>query len=210
MHVYYAQSLERNVPRSHPWTHAESDATEQYVDFRARPELIRTELEDFVPLGNDPAAERFFELIEWLNGDESVLETNDAAFADLTPNPDRDRVPFAMRASGRVHLFMRELRHNIGFAGAVSITNALGHHLGRTDDGWRDGRVGLARLPVHFAQIEDAENRLGWLHEIHLFSYGNSEREVLDAFARCTRNVRVACEALSRELAAAMAAAPDA
>jgi hypothetical protein len=71
-------------PRSHPWSAARTNSTYRYYDFTTSPALIRTSLEDFLPWAQHPAIERFFVLLEWLNGSTSLLESNDCEFAGLS------------------------------------------------------------------------------------------------------------------------------
>jgi hypothetical protein len=101
-------------PRQHPWTVGSSDAF-RYHDFRSHPELIRTSLEDFLPLSRYPAIERYYELLEWVNGPESQLETNDCGLG--TPRLDEkppDLIPRGLNTviHGRLTVLFRDLRKN--------------------------------------------------------------------------------------------------
>lgn len=80
MIVYRATELDIDTGRTHPWTFAEHNPSWRYVDFRREPEKIETSLEDFRPWAQFPATQRFYELIRWLNGPDSLFETNDCAF----------------------------------------------------------------------------------------------------------------------------------
>ena len=80
MNVYEHNDPDSLIPRSHPWIDGESDPTHRYYDFRTSPELIRSSLEDMQEWSTYPATETFYRLLEWLNGPESVFESNDCAF----------------------------------------------------------------------------------------------------------------------------------
>ena len=72
--------------RGHPWRGSQYSDEVEYYDFKKNPELIRTSLEDFKPYADQAATNRFYELLEWLNGPDSFLETNDYAFRGPAPN----------------------------------------------------------------------------------------------------------------------------
>jgi hypothetical protein len=108
MHVYRASELDiTGIPRAHPWTTAENNARSRYVDFRAEPEKIATALEDFLPFADERAIQKFYDLLRWINGPDSLLESNDCAFL-FKPNDDPNR-PFQLEASGRVMLFVTDI-----------------------------------------------------------------------------------------------------
>jgi hypothetical protein len=73
--------------RHHPWTPVENNPEAKYYDFKTHPEQIPLVLEDFKPWAHYPAIPRFYELLRWLNGRESILESNDCG---LRP-PRRDQ-----------------------------------------------------------------------------------------------------------------------
>ncbi len=91
MQVYEHNDPDSLRPRTHPWTDGESDPAHKYYDFRARPELIRSSIEDLQEWEAYPATETFYRLLEWLNGPESALESNDCAFSGATANTSSAR-----------------------------------------------------------------------------------------------------------------------
>src|SRR5579862_773029 len=85
-------------PRQHPWTTAgdKPDAVERYWDFRNHPEQISVVLEDFKPYEHHAAVPRFYELLGWVNGDDSLFESNDCG---LRPPSTGKAVPEVIRAA---------------------------------------------------------------------------------------------------------------
>jgi hypothetical protein len=84
MKVYQHNDPDSFILRSHPWIDGESDPAHRYYDFRTSPERIRSSLEDMQEWSAYPATETFYRLLEWLNGSESVFESNDCAFSGAT------------------------------------------------------------------------------------------------------------------------------
>ncbi|HEY4942453.1 MAG TPA: hypothetical protein VII56_13580 [Rhizomicrobium sp.] len=81
-------------PRQHPWTVVVSNPNLHYWDFKSQPEQIPNVLEDFKPWAHCEAIQRFYELLSWLNGADSVFESNDCGLRPpivdhATPEPIR-------------------------------------------------------------------------------------------------------------------------
>src|SRR6202035_3791230 len=102
-------------PRRHPWTIVEDQPELQYRNFREHPEKISESLEDFKPWEKYPAVAKFYELLTWLNGPDSVFETNDCALGE--PAVDRATPPLVRHVfesdpvsiHGRLTLLFRTL-----------------------------------------------------------------------------------------------------
>ena len=120
------------IPRSHCWIDSESDPTHRYYDFRTSPELIRSAIEDMQEWSAYPAAETFYRLLEWLNGSESVLESNDCAFSGTIANTST-QFSKRLRCSGRLMILNRDLALNTSPEQIHWLTNAAAHALRRTD-----------------------------------------------------------------------------
>jgi hypothetical protein len=75
--------------RNHPWTFAVANPEEKYVDFKAHLDHIPLVLPDFRRWSHYPAIQRFYSLLTWLNGAESIFESTDCG---LRP-PRQDTVP---------------------------------------------------------------------------------------------------------------------
>src|SRR5512140_780274 len=87
MKTYDHAGPDPDTVRAHPWTVATLDPSARYMDLKANPALIRLSLEDFLPFSRWPAIDTFYSLLEWLNGPESTLESNDCAFEGPCANP---------------------------------------------------------------------------------------------------------------------------
>ena len=99
--------------RTQPWTTAERDENERYYNFRQYPELIPEVLEDYKPWDRYEAVQRFYELIAWVNSEESRFESNDCAFHGPRENFQKDRFPKELACSGRFMFFFRDLIQNL-------------------------------------------------------------------------------------------------
>ncbi len=93
--------------------------TKRFWDFKACPEQIPLVLEDFRPWSRYVAILTFYELLKWLNGNQSIFETNDCGLRPPRPDseaPDFIRPLFAndpVVLHGRLTLFCRDLAWNV-------------------------------------------------------------------------------------------------
>lgn len=138
--------------RTHPWTTSESNPAHRYRDFCAHPELIRTSLEDLTPWQTQPAIQTFFEMIEWLNGPESALESNDCSFTGVIPNTGTHESK-RLEASGRVMVLFRDLEANRSPDRVGSFTQEVAMALHQLDPGMEGGAVGVSIVDVHFTAL---------------------------------------------------------
>jgi hypothetical protein len=198
MLVFCDRNLEHtsDVVRDHPWTVSEVDSAGRFHDFRKNPELIRTSLEDFVPFASRTAIERFYSLVEMLNGAASKLESNDCAFRGPRPN-DTVRFPGALKCSGRLMLFYRSLRENVSEPACEWLSDRLDQTLRRIDANFAGGTIGLTRLPTRFVELPldatgDEESRIGTILMISFWAFGNTEDEVFVNLDRLFANLTVA------------------
>jgi hypothetical protein len=113
MRVFLEAPTEEEGVRRQPWTVSERDPGARYYNFRERPELIREVLEDFKPWEHYEGVRRFYELLEWLNGEESKLETSDCRFTGPIRNTQRDQFPWELACGGRLIFFFRQLTRNL-------------------------------------------------------------------------------------------------
>jgi hypothetical protein len=105
-------------PRRHPWTIVEDDPGLRYWNFREQTEKIPVALEDFMRWAKYPAIAKFYELLAWLNGEDSVFETNDCALGE--PRIDHQTPPLVRQAfdkdpvciHGRLTVIFRDLEWN--------------------------------------------------------------------------------------------------
>lgn len=175
------------LARSHPYTHAISNEAFRYMDLRATPGLIRTSLEDFVPWSGYHAVEKFYVLLEWLNGPDSTLESNDCTFS--APEHDPEAPPERqVTCSGRVMVLFRHLPRNISASEWDDFTHALHVALSLTDPGVEPGVIGTTLVPVHFIGLP-VSAREGHQLMISFWAWGGTEGECMENLARLMTNL---------------------
>jgi hypothetical protein len=108
--VIYADQFEQQSVRAHPYRSGLTPDV-RYYDFKARPELIPRVLEDFMRWSHYPAIQRFYDLIRWINGPESVFESNDSRFTGVQDS--HTPVLGSLEALCGVMIFLRDLALNL-------------------------------------------------------------------------------------------------
>src|SRR3546814_2876982 len=71
------EHLLKRPPRPHPYARVHHDVRGQYYDFKARPELVGTALEDFVPHRDCAGTDEFFALLRHINRPRSEEHTSE-------------------------------------------------------------------------------------------------------------------------------------
>jgi hypothetical protein len=125
--VFVDYDTQKPPGRQHPWTFVVTKPEERYVDFKAHPDQIALVLSDFKPWSNYSAIQTFYSLLAWLNGPDSVLESNDCGLRPPrkdagAPNLIRnafDADPIVMHS--RLTVIFRDLTRNV----SVSAVNRL-------------------------------------------------------------------------------------
>jgi hypothetical protein len=202
LNVFEHASPDTLRERAHPWHGSLADQSHRYVDLRAEPELIRTALEDFVPFAAWPATERFYALLAWLNGPDSVFETNDCAFEGPTENAGG---PFEGRlcCSGRVMLLFRELKSNTRANRVEALTQRVARGLSVTDPTFDRGAVGATRVPVRFTTLPGpAARQSGQQLMLSFWAFGDDEAEAMGNLDRLFRGLSSVLGAVSAAVAA--------
>ena len=181
--------------RHHPYEGVEHDETAAYYDFKAHPELIPEALEEFRPYSHYEGVQAFYRLVEWLNGPESVLETNDARFTPIGPNDQFEQFPKNLVCSGGVLLFFRKLELNLIEVDPAEIEEAgvyfpvaenvgwllgaIDHHVGAVRPELRWGCVAGFTFPTLFVEAPvEGERRLGHEVGVRWWVWGDDEEEV--------------------------------
>ena len=190
MHVFELADPDALGLRSHPWSGSRTDAAHQYVDLKRDPALVRTALEDFRPWERYAAVETFYGLLEWLNGPESLLETNDCAFNGPSPN-DQPAFPKALQCSGRVMVLFRDLPLNTDPARVQGLTQGLARSLSEADEGFSWGLFGATVVPVRFLALPP-DAQLGSQLMLSFFAWGDDEAEVMAHLDRTLGNLAAA------------------
>jgi hypothetical protein len=200
MKVYEHNDPDSLSPRSHPWIDGKSDPTHRYYDFRAKPELIRSSLEDLQEWNSYPATETFYQLLEWLNGSGSVLESNDCAFSGPTTNTSTQSSK-RLQCSGRLMILYRDLALNASPEQIHWLTNAAAHALRRTDPAFEWGAIGATIMPVRFTTLPGPpELQAGQQLMLSFWAWGDDELELMTNLDRTFRNVMVVLRGLSDEI----------
>ena len=189
MYVVEHSDPEAFSARSHPWRGSASDPSHRYHDLKKRPELIRTSLEDLQPFSRQPAVETFYQLLEWLNGSSSILETNDCAFS----GPDTNEMAGfakALQCSGRVMLLFRDLPQNTDDAKVHGLTEAIARALSLEDEGYEWGVIGATIVPVRFTTLPGTEgDQRGTQLMLSFWAWGDDERETMANLDRTLTNL---------------------
>ena len=178
--------------RTHPWTESETQAGARYWNLRAHPEQIRSHLEDLVPFADQSAIEEFFQILEWLNGPSSPLESNDCAFTGVVPNSGT-MVEAELEASGRLMVLFRDLRKNLQIDAVGELTQTLAMALHELDPGMTAGAVGVSIVPVRYLQLQGDGHQL----MLSFWAWGNTETETWDNLHRTLSNLRTALQSLT-------------
>jgi hypothetical protein len=196
--VYHHTAGEDAPPRAHPWTTAQSDSSQRYVDFKAEPHLIRTVLEDWNPYNSESFAETFFQLLEWLNGKDSQLESNDCAFRGAHPNTDT-QFKFPHRCDGRLMILYRDLYLNTQPDAVDWLFNETKAALYRTDKKFRAGAVGFSFMQTGYLALGDGVKQaaFGFQIGLSLFAYGGDHSSTHASMDRLLSNLRQALEVVN-------------
>ncbi|MFA6955543.1 MAG: hypothetical protein WC538_06685 [Thermoanaerobaculia bacterium] len=199
MKTYDYAGPDSQLLRAHPWTVSTGDPAGRYYDLRAEPGLIRTSLEDFLPWSAWPAVETFYQLLEWLNGADSTLETNDCALQGPAPNATAAS-PRALEVTGRLMILWRSLPMNLPRANVEWLRMGIHRHLSTIDLEFSDGAVGITICRVRFRGIRGPERRkAGFQLMLSFWAWGDAVEDSMANLARCLRNLGDALRAVERE-----------
>ncbi|MEO6327132.1 MAG: hypothetical protein ABIT01_20225 [Thermoanaerobaculia bacterium] len=175
--------------RSHPWTDSETNPLNRYRDFKENPVLVRESLEDFLPWASWPATETFYGLLEWLNGPDSLLESNDCAFTGPGENEDPG-FGKSLQASGRVMILWRHLPTNLVRARLEWLARGIHERLSPLDPEFEWGALGTCVVPTRYVSLPGPpRQRLGFQLMLPFWAWGDSEGEVMANLDRTFRNL---------------------
>jgi hypothetical protein len=114
------------APRPHPYEGSEHDPRASYYNFREHPELIPSALETFVPWQGYKAVQDFYRFLAWVNGSDSILESNDSGITQIQPSY---RMRGELSQFGRVMLLQRSLINNLSVHKNGFLLQRFLHHL---------------------------------------------------------------------------------
>jgi hypothetical protein len=204
MKVFEHQDPQSADARSHPWNEAGHDPTHRYYNFRDKIELIRSSLEDFRPWEHYTAIDRFYRLLEWLNGSNSMLESNDSAFRGPISNTNSQ---FAKRlqCSGRLMILYRDLRMNTSPEHVRCLKDASHHYLLQIDPDFESDVVGTTLMQVNFVTLLPKEKQSGHELQLSFWAWGDSDVETMTNLERLFRNLENSLRCISDEIRESMA-----
>jgi len=200
MKVYEHSDPDSLKPRSHPWIDAESNPAYRYYDFKTQPELIRSSLEDLQQWTSYPAIETFYRLLEWLNGSESIFESNDSAFnGAATTAGTPSSTP--LQCSGRLMILYRNLVLNTSPEQMHRLTNATAQALSETDPLFEWGAIGATIMSAQFTTLPGPpERQRGQQLMLSFWAWGETEAEMMRHLDRIFHNLTVALQRVSDEI----------
>jgi hypothetical protein len=174
MYVYYG--TENPPGREHPWTVVASNPDDKYVDFKLYPDKIPLVLLDFTPWSHYAAVQTFYSLLRWLNGADSVFESNDCGLRPPRQDPDTpvmirrvfDANPIVM--CSRLTIIFRDLVWNTSGPTVDGLKTAI-------HDGLRDNVPNFAAsLEVgEWAHLFTAINREGRAVTLGFWAWGDDQ-----------------------------------
>jgi hypothetical protein len=197
MRVYFESDNKYEGIRAFPYKGTSGGADEDYYDFKKNPQLISSVLEDFVPWESHNAIHQFYEMLSWLNGADSPLESSDCALArQLGDNRTKEAFPRQLETSGRLMVLYRDLRLNTSLDHIEWLKKATHFHLNRLDPTFELGAVGLCLTTTSYTQLG---GQLGNELVISFFAFGDDELEVMENLERLFRNLYAALKSVSQE-----------
>lgn len=200
MKVYEHSDADSLKPRSHPWIDAESDPTCRYYDFRTQPELIRSSLEDLQQWNAYPAAESFYRLIAWLNGNDSCFESNDCAMSGTTTTIG-SQLPKSLQCSGRLMILYRDLAVNTSRKQMRWLADTTARALSEADPLFEGGAIAATIVTTRFTALPGpTERQRGQQLMLSFWAWGETEAEMMSHLDRIFQNLTGALQRVSDEI----------
>ncbi len=208
MEIGHVES-EFKTPRLHPYVGTRPGHA-GFVDFKREPERIPHVLEDFTALNHEPSIQTFYELLRWLNGPESTLESCDCALL----GPRTHSFPFSsapLCLDGRLMIMYRDLEANCS-SRIEALYNALAQELSAVDPELvrSQAAIELSFSPTLFAELSTAEihkrgrrkSRIGdpgrgMQLMLNFQAFGDNAEEAFERLDRVFRNIDTACRAVA-------------
>ncbi len=186
------------IIRAHPYKGTSRGPEEDYYDFKEKPELISQVLEDFKPWEEHKAIQLFYEMLRWLNGDDSALESSDCALArQLSENQTKGPFPRGLQWLGRLMVFYRNLKLNVSPQPTEWLKRATYFHLNRLDPEFEKGSIGLFLTKASYLHLQ---GQLGNQLVILFFAFGDNEQEGMGNLGRLFANLYEALKCVSEQI----------
>lgn len=161
----------RRPARPHPYAGVHHDPRGHYHDFKARPDLIETVLEDFVPHTACAGVAAFFALLHYINRPDGPFETTDCGLCQYlyqsrnSPFPDK-----AGWVGGRVMLMWRRLERNYPPSAATRLCRRFRRALEHAGKAFT--HIGFVVGP--FPTLFTASGRKGFQVDVEFAMWGDS------------------------------------
>jgi len=166
---YYFDN-EQPPPRHHPWRGSEVSSAFEYYDFKKSPEPIGQVLEDFRPWERYEAVPTYYDLLRWLNGQDSALETNESGLLPPQVNTQAE-FPWQLKIHGRMTVFARSLAFNTDPNNIQWMASVIAGNLENAPN--FPGRVAIGNMVTFFTEIQ----RQGHVVTMRYWAWGNTEEE---------------------------------
>ena len=188
--------LLQRPPRTHPYVGVGHGRPGRYVDFKAEPHLIETELEDFVPHRDYAGVQRFFALLRHVNRPDAPFETTDCGLTQSlyqsrnSPFPDKGGW-----VGGRLMLMWRKVYRNYDGEVVKQLLELLRGALTRA--GRARTYIGFVVGP--FPTVFCATGRKGFQVDIEFAMWGDTFEEGMHRFSDVVTLIESAVEQCERD-----------
>jgi hypothetical protein len=193
----YRDEQQSGPSRPHPYKGSDYDTGVDYYDFKKQPELIREKLEDFKPHDAQEAIQSFYSLVEWINVESKVLESNDCAFEAPRPSNSPNASSKKLQASGRLMIFYRELHYNVNEQPISWLRDATEFYIKQVDPTFEDGVIATG---LQGSIYEALRNRLGKELVLTFWAFGDTDEETYANLDRAFKGLHEALRRVAEEI----------
>lgn len=181
-------------PITFPWSAASNDPRGAYVNFRERPELIARALEDFRPWARTAAVKEFYDLLRWINGPESMLESVGCAFGTRETH-DVVRGLDGPWCVGWLSVILRDHPLNLNRDLTDELKRLINAKARAAPGPVPDGCIIISEALTQFVYLEDfytgfREPPVGWSVVINWMVTAEAKRAALSALRSTFRQLR--------------------
>lgn len=192
-----------SIDRVYPWQLLPTDSSQSYYDFKSNPDKIGTSLAEFLPFNQWDGVDKFYQLLEWLNGNSSILESSNcgnSGFKATTNSNFHKQIEF----SAQLMILYRNSSYNLSGQNMKFLESKAQYYLQSFDVDFEWGVVGTTIVPTKYVNLPvPDEKQLGSQLILHLWAWGDSKSEVMENFGRVSIHVKDALIAVCRDINAA-------
>lgn len=173
-----------------------------YIDFKANPQLIRSSLEDLALFTGERFAEKFYSLLEWLNGPQSLLESNDCAFRGGMDNTTDEQFPHERKCQGRLMILFRDIAENCQPRSIEWLMNQLMDSIQSINPVFRAGAIGFSRMKTIYMELGDRPRTGGKGEQlmVSFYAYGKNDRRCYESMEKIIEYTHSALERINRKI----------